>query len=81
MTAANAGPFLSWAETRRIAALFREALQGRKQKEVARLPGWSESRLHEVLRAVRRMRPSDVLALAGVLGVDVNDLEFEGEAL
>ena len=78
MTARNAGPFLSWAETRRLAALFRDSFGGRTQKDVAQTAGWSESKLHEVLRAVRRMRPGDALALAGVLGVDANELELEG---
>jgi transcriptional regulator with XRE-family HTH domain len=68
--------YLSWADTRRAAAVLRAAREaaGAGQRDVADQMGWSQGKVSCLERAVTRMTPEDALAIAGVLGADLSGL-------
>ena len=73
---------LPWKETRRAAAVLRAARveSGMTQDEVAEAlgPGWSQTKVGHAETAATRMRRSDALLLAELLGVDPAGLGLEG---
>jgi len=71
---------LTWAQTRRAAAVLRAAQQapGRRREDVAAELGWSTSKVHMAVNAITRMTPADALALAAALGADPAGLGLPG---
>ena len=76
MSASRYAERLSWADTRRAAAVLKAAYSagGRRQQDVAAALGWSPGKLQTSVRATVRMLPEDALALAAALGVDPAEL-------
>ncbi len=76
MSATWHASYLSWADTRRAAAVLKAArvAAGTGQQDVADRLGWSQGKVSCLERAVTRLTLADARALAKVLGADLSGL-------
>jgi len=67
---------LSWADTRRAAAVLKAAHEAstRSQRDIAAELGWSPAKVAQAENAIARMTPADALALARAVGADLSGL-------
>jgi transcriptional regulator with XRE-family HTH domain len=73
---------LTWADTRRVAAVLRAARKAseKRQEDVAAELGWSRCKANQAENAVTRLTPADALAFAGAVGVSAAELGLEAVA-